>query len=92
MKVTDVRVTPYEQGNMKAFCNVTFDNALVIKGFKIVEGNNGNFVSWPQEKGKDGKYFDRVFPTSKELRNEIQNDILKRYESGDSNNNDNMPF
>jgi DNA-binding cell septation regulator SpoVG len=42
--------------NLLAFADVTI-NGITINGVRLVEGNNGNFLSMPQRQGKQGKYF-----------------------------------
>lgn len=40
--------------------DVVFDveiNGVSIYGCRVVEGKNGDFISFPQRKGKDGKYY-----------------------------------
>ena len=84
MNITDVKIRKYENNHTKAFASVTMDDALVITGITIIEGNKGLFVSMPQTKGKDkdGKerYFDIVFPTTKEGRDAITDSVLEAYE------------
>lgn len=57
----------YEVKRAKAFegGSVSFD--LVIDGWitiynmRVVEGKNGDFISFPQRKGNDGKYYSYVW-------------------------------
>ena len=53
---------------------------IIIKGFKIVEGRNNDFVSWPSQKGKDGKYYDLVYALNKDIRREVEDKILDEYD------------
>ena len=32
-------------------------NGITIYGMRVVEGKNGDFLSFPQTKGKDGNYY-----------------------------------
>lgn len=34
---------------------------LVIKGCRVVNGRNGEFVSWPSRKQEDGRYWNHVY-------------------------------
>ena len=83
MDITEVKIRKYENNATKGFASITFDDALVVTGLTIVEGSAGLFVSMPQTKGKDkeGKerYFDIVFPTSKEGRQSITDAVLEAY-------------
>lgn len=43
---------------------VVFDmivNGVTVYGCRIVEGKNGDFVSFPAKKGKDGKYYSHCY-------------------------------
>lgn len=73
------RMNPYE-GNTKtsAFFDLETDEGIIIKGFTLVEGPNGLFVSAPSEKGKDGKYYDKVI-LSNELRNKLNDLAVSHY-------------
>ena len=54
MEITEVRITLRNEDKLKAFANVTFDEEFVIRGLKIINGNNGYFVSMPSRKRSDG--------------------------------------
>lgn len=79
------RMNPYN-GNSKtaAFFDLETDEGIIIKGFTLVESSNGLFVSAPSEKGKDGKYYDKVL-LSNELKNQL-NDIAVSHYNGLQNN------
>lgn len=79
MKITEIRINKYENKNVKAFATITLDGALVVSGLTIMEGKKGLFVSMPNAKGKDGKYYDTVYPLSKSGRDYINNEVLAAY-------------
>ena len=75
-----VRVYPVKSNNsLLAIASIEIEG-IVIKGFKIVEGRDTDFVSWPSQKGKDGKYYDQVFALNKDIRREVEDNILDEYE------------
>jgi stage V sporulation protein G len=82
MNVTEIKVFPYKNGDSKlrAFAHVVLNGALRLTGLKVVEGENGLFVAYPSEKGKDGQFYDIVHPTNRETRNVIQDAVLGSYE------------
>jgi len=45
---------------LKAFADIIVNDALLIKGIKVLEGKNGLFVSMPQDQAKDKKWYDSV--------------------------------
>ena len=65
-------------GKVRAFFDVMTDEGFTIKGFKIIEGINGLFVSLPSQKGKDDEYFDTVY-VGQELRQELNQLALQTY-------------
>ena len=81
MKVTDVRLKALDdKGKLKAAGSITLDDAFVISGVSVVEGSKGLFVSMPSVKGSDDKYHDTAYPLSKELREEINKEIMDEYQ------------
>lgn len=52
-------------------------NGITIYGMRVVEGKNGDFLSFPQTKGKDGKYYSVCWA---KLSEKDQTDILKAIE------------
>ena len=77
MKIS--RMNPFE-GNSKtaAFFDVETEEGLNIKGFTLVEGNSGLFVGVPSAKGKDDKYYDRVY-IPKELKEQLTEMAISMY-------------
>ena len=67
------------QNRIKAFVDVSINDALLIKGVRIVEGNKGLFVSMPVEQGKNEKWYERVRCLNKNIRDEIVNAVLTAY-------------
>lgn len=82
MKITDVRLrTVKNEGEvkLKAYADVTFEECFVIHGLKIIDGQKGMFVAMPSRKMPDGEYKDIVHPITPELRKEITDKVLEKY-------------
>lgn len=56
----DAKVTRANQVNDTVFFDVVI-NGVTIYGCKVVEGKNGDFISFPSHKGKDGKYYNHAW-------------------------------
>ena len=71
-------------GKTKAFFDIETEEGFGIKGFRIVEGTNGLFVSFPSQKNKDGEYYDTIW-AGKELKHSLHEMATERYqqESGE---------
>jgi len=63
---------------LKAFADVTFSGVL-IKGFSVVDGAKGLFVSMPRHQGKDGKWYNTVYPSTDELKQQLSEAVLEAY-------------
>ncbi|MFA4843214.1 MAG: SpoVG family protein [Candidatus Omnitrophota bacterium] len=68
---------------LKAFADIAIGD-FVIKGFRVVQGEKGLFLGFPQEKGKDGKWYNVLCPKTKEARQDLTDLVLSAYEEGGS--------
>ena len=66
-------------GKVRAFFDLTTQDGFTIKGFKLVEGINGLFVSMPSQKGNDDEYYDTIWIESKQLREELSTLAITEY-------------
>lgn len=78
----NVRVYPIKSSKSSILANASIEiEGIVIKGFKILNGKNDEpWVSWPNQKGTDGKYYDQVYALDKTLREEVEDTILDEYD------------
>ncbi|GGI43310.1 septation regulator SpoVG [Mammaliicoccus stepanovicii] len=84
MNVTDVRLRKIQtDGRMKALVSITLDNAFVIHDLRVIEGNSGLFVAMPSKRTPDGEFRDIAHPINSEMRQEIQEAVMKVYEETD---------
>ena len=65
-------------GKIVAFFDIKTEEGYIIKGFKIVEGNDGLFVGFPSQKNIDDEYNDTVF-ADKELKQQTNDLAIKYY-------------
>jgi stage V sporulation protein G len=65
-------------GKTAAFFDIQTKDGITIKGFKVINGANGLFVSAPNEKGKDGKYYETVI-LPKELKDQVDKLAMDEY-------------
>ena len=80
MIITEVRIILRDEAKLRGFANVTFDNAFVVRGMKIISGTKGFFVSMPSRKRPDESYQDIVHPINNETRRMIESAVLDAYE------------
>lgn len=68
-------------GATKAICDVCICDEFLVKGFRVIEGKNGLFVSVPRQPGKDGKWYNSAFPLTAPVRKALNEAVLSAYES-----------
>ncbi len=66
------------EGKTVAFLDIQTDDDIIIKGFRLVNGSNGLFLASPDEKGKDGKYYDNVI-LPKEMKEKLTQMAIEEY-------------
>jgi len=80
MEITEVRLTLRDEERLKAFVSITFDNAFVVRGLKVIDGNTGLFVAMPSRRRKDGEFRDIAHPINNATRRMIEDAVLSEYE------------
>ena len=82
MKITDIRIRliPNGDSKLKAVATITIDNCFVVHDIKVLEGNQGDFVSMPSRKTPEGEYKDVAHPINTPTREEINKLVLAKYE------------
>lgn len=85
MKVTDVRMRKLvTDSRMKALASITLDEAFVIHDLRVIDGNNGLFVAMPSKRTSDGEFRDIAHPINSEMRQEIQEAVMKVYDEAEA--------
>lgn len=85
-----VNVLSNSENKVKAMASVIFDNVFIVTGIKVVEGQNGVFISMPQRKTASGEYKDVCFPLTADFRKEISCEIIDEYNKEVAKNQNNM--
>ena len=82
MKITDIRIRliPNSESKLKAIASITIDECFVVHDIKVLEGNQGNFISMPNRKTPEGEYKDVAHPINTATREEINRLVLAKYE------------
>ena len=80
----EVRAYPLAEpkGNILGSATIAMDTPigiLAVRDIRIMNGQNGPFISMPQTKDREGNYKDLVFPTTKEGRAQLNTAILDAY-------------
>jgi len=56
MQITELTVHPTNEGLLRAYANIDFDNCFMIREIRVIEGPTGLLVSFPAKKQSDGTH------------------------------------
>lgn len=66
-------------GKIRASVDIRTSEGFIIKGFKVIEGDDGLFVGMPSERTRTGKYVDLVRVEDYNLREMLSSLVLDYY-------------
>lgn len=80
MEITKVEIRPMlNEGALKAFCSVIFDDVFIVHSVKVIRGRDGLFVAMPSREVGEGQYRDIAHPINNDFRLELERTVLDRY-------------
>ena len=74
-----------DAGKLKAFADVSVNDAIIIRGVRLLEGKKGLFVSMPQEQGKDNKWYDQVICKSASHYEALSQAVIEHFQKMERN-------
>lgn len=83
LTVTDVKVCPLQvkMSNIKGLATIVFNDQFIVRGLRVMDGENGLYVGYPNDPFYKGEDFRAVCqPISKQLRDHIENRVLEKYQ------------
>lgn len=86
LQVTQVQVFPFKEsvsmGHIKGLATVVLNDQLVIRGLRIMDGENGLFVGYPLDPFLKGEELRSITnPLTRALREHIENVVLEKYQA-----------
>ena len=86
LAVTQVQVYPFKEGpftgKMLAMASIVLNDQLQVRGLRIMDGENGLFVGYPNDPFYKGEDFRSIcFPMTRQLREHIENCVLEKYQA-----------
>jgi DNA-binding cell septation regulator SpoVG len=80
MRVTNVRVYPTMQGTLRAYADVTFDNSLCVREFRLLHTPKGYVLRMPNVRQPDGKSRELASALNDKTIKMIQEAVIAEYE------------
>lgn len=80
IKVTNVNVVKLDTNNkIRAVASIVINDAICIRGIKILENEQKFFIGFPSDKTPTGGYRDIAHPINQETREIIQKAIIEEF-------------
>lgn len=84
LAVTQVQVFPFQQvpsmGHLLGLATIVLNDQFQVRGLRIMDGENGLYVSYPNDPFYKGEDFRSVCcPITRHLREHIENCVLEKY-------------
>jgi len=80
MDIEVVRLHRIEgESKVKAFVDIAIGE-FVVKGLRVVDGGKGLFLGLPQEKSKDGKWYNVFYPKNELALKDLSDKVLAVYQ------------
>lgn len=69
-------------GHIKGLATVVLNDQMLIRGLRVMDGENGMFVGYPNDPFYKGEEFRTICsPVTRQLREHIENCVLERYQA-----------
>lgn len=84
LAVTQVQVFPFKEGpnmgHIKGLAMVVLNDQFMVRGLRVMEGENGLFVGYPVDPFYKGEDFRSICtPITRQLREHIENCVLEKF-------------
>jgi len=80
MKITSVDIVPVKFSKILGLASVTLDGSLTLYEIRIVDSDNGPFISFPANPLKSEQQFLYYVVEDKELKKSIEESVLSEYQ------------
>lgn len=85
LAVTSVQVYPFKDspslGHIKGMAQIVLNDQFIVRGLRIMDGENGLFVGYPADPFYKGEEFrSQCFPMTRQLREHIEDCVLEKYQ------------
>jgi len=80
MEISEIRVVPRHDRQLRGFASITLNNCFVVRGLKIIQGSKRMFVAMPSQRNANGEFVDVAHPIDESTRKYLEDSIIAAYE------------
>jgi stage V sporulation protein G len=79
MEITEVKIFPIRDKKLRAFVSIVLDGSFMVNDIKVINGQDGLFISMPSRRKKSGRFKDIAHPLNQETRQAMEERIIAEY-------------
>jgi DNA-binding cell septation regulator SpoVG len=80
MRITNVQVYPTVRGTLRAYADVTFDNSLCVREFRLLHTHNGYVIRMPRVRQRDRRSREIASALDDKTLKMIRDAVITEYE------------
>jgi len=86
LNITEVRITKVDgDDKLRAFAGMVLDECFLVGDLRVMENEEGYYVTMPSKRKRDGSFKDIAYPLNPDTKEFIEQKVLVAYEAATGN-------
>lgn len=86
LNITEVRITKVDgDDKLRAFAGMVLDDCFLVGDLRVMENEEGYYVTMPSKRKRDGSFKDIAYPLNPDTKEFIEQKVLVAYEAATGN-------
>jgi stage V sporulation protein G len=81
LNITEVRINKVEgDDKLRAFASLVLDDCFLVGDLRVMENEDGYYVTMPSKRKRDGSFKDIAYPLNADAKEFVERKVLLTYE------------
>ena len=86
LNITEVRITKVDgDEKLRAFAGLVLDECFLVGDLRVMENEDGYYVTMPSKRKRDGSFKDLAYPLNADAKEFVERKVLLAYEAATGN-------
>ncbi len=86
LNITEVRINKVDgDDKLRAFAGMVLDDCFLVGDLRVMENEEGYYVTMPSKRKRDGSFKDIAYPLNPDAKEFIERKVLLAYEAATGN-------
>jgi len=86
LNITEVRITKVDgDEKLRAFAGLVVDECFLVGDLRVLENEDGYYVTMPSKRKRDGSYKDIAYALNPDTKEQVEQKVLAAYEAATGN-------